>query len=68
MAKSGRIDKSRVSEDVIMKVFWRQNDRFADLFNAVLYDGLGYVKEYNGIKQWMMRWSFLVLSQQKGKS
>ena len=32
------------SSDVIMKIFWRQNDRFADLFNAVLFNGRNVVK------------------------
>lgn len=27
-----------------MKIFWRQNDRFADLFNAVLFNGRNVVK------------------------
>ena len=28
---------SRTYDDVIVKEFWRDNDRFADLFNAVLF-------------------------------
>ncbi len=30
--------------DVILKEFWRQNERFADLFNAVLFQGKGIIK------------------------
>lgn len=30
---------SRTYDDVIVKEFWRDNDRFADLFNAVLFKG-----------------------------
>ncbi len=31
--------KENVKPDVRWKNFWRQNDRFADLFNAVLFHG-----------------------------
>jgi hypothetical protein len=31
--------RKRKSTDVILKEFWRQNDRFADLFNAVVFSG-----------------------------
>ena len=29
----------KVKTDVVLKEFWRQNDRFADLFNAVVFQG-----------------------------
>ena len=32
-------DRKRVKTDVLLKEFWRQNDRFADLFNAVVFRG-----------------------------
>ncbi|HBD65817.1 MAG TPA: hypothetical protein DC028_02155 [Eubacterium sp.] len=35
---------SRTYDDVIVKEFWRDNDRFADLFNAVLFKGKCVVK------------------------
>lgn len=31
--------RNKVKPDVILKKFWRDNDRFADLFNATLFDG-----------------------------
>ena len=30
--------------DVILKDFWRQNERFADLFNAVIFRGKQIIK------------------------
>lgn len=30
--------------DVILKDFWRQNERFADLFNAVIFRGKQVIK------------------------
>lgn len=30
--------------DTILKAFWRNNERFADLFNAVLFDGKQILK------------------------
>ena len=36
------IDK--INADIIMKEFWRENSRFADLFNAVLFNGNTVVK------------------------
>lgn len=35
---------SRTYDDVIVKEFWRDNDRFADLFNAVLFKGKCVIK------------------------
>lgn len=35
---------SRTYDDVIVKEFWRDNDRFADLFNAVLFKGKSQVQ------------------------
>ncbi len=32
-------NQRKVKTDVILKEFWRQNDRFADLFNAVVFQG-----------------------------
>lgn len=31
--------KNKVKPDTILKNFWRDNERFADLFNAILFDG-----------------------------
>lgn len=31
--------QNKVKPDVILKKFWRDNDRFADLFNATLFNG-----------------------------
>ena len=31
--------QNKVKPDAILKTFWRNNERFADLFNAVLFDG-----------------------------
>lgn len=33
--------------DVILKDFWRQNERFADLFNAVVFRGKHWYKQGN---------------------
>lgn len=38
MANNAKI-KNRISDDIIVKEFWRDNDRFADLFNTVLFGG-----------------------------
>lgn len=35
---------TKVKADVILKDFWRQNDRFADLFNAVVFQGRKVLK------------------------
>ena len=32
-------DKNNIKPDTILKTFWRDNDHFADLFNAALFDG-----------------------------
>ena len=37
MSKSASCNK--VKPDTILKTFWRDNDHFADLFNAALFDG-----------------------------
>ena len=31
--------KNKIKPDVVMKEFWRVNERFADLFNGVLFQG-----------------------------
>ena len=31
--------KNKVTQDTALKNFWRDNERFADLFNAVLFNG-----------------------------
>ncbi len=36
--------RSKVKADVRLKDFWRQNDRFADLFNAVVFEGKEVIK------------------------
>lgn len=36
--------RSKAKADVRLKEFWRQNDRFADLFNAVVFDGKEVIK------------------------
>lgn len=36
--------KNNVKSDVRWKEFWRQNERFADLFNAVLFQGKEVLK------------------------
>ena len=32
-------EKNNIKPDTILKAFWRDNDHFADLFNAALFDG-----------------------------
>lgn len=39
--------KRRTSDDIIVKEFWRNNERFADLFNAVLFKGKCVIKAEN---------------------
>lgn len=34
--------KNRVKPDIILKEFWRDNERFADLFNGALFGGQRY--------------------------
>lgn len=41
---SDNTQNEQVTPDVILKDFWRNNDRFADLFNAVLFDGEQIIK------------------------
>lgn len=36
--------RKRTSDDIIVKEFWRNNERFADLFNAVLFKGKCVIK------------------------
>lgn len=37
-------ESRKIKTDVILKDFWRQNDRFADLFNAVVFQGKEVLK------------------------
>ncbi len=37
-------ERGKVKTDVVLKDFWRQNDRFADLFNAVVFQGKQVLK------------------------
>lgn len=37
-------ESKKIKADVILKDFWRQNDRFADLFNAVVFQGKEVLK------------------------
>ena len=37
-------EKSKTKPDTVLKDFWRDNARFADLFNALLFDGEGVIK------------------------
>ena len=32
-------ENNNIKPDTILKTFWRDNDHFADLFNAALFDG-----------------------------
>lgn len=36
--------KRKTSDDIIVKEFWRNNERFAELFNAVLFNGKCIIK------------------------
>ena len=36
--------QNKVKPDAILKTFWRNNERFADLFNTVLFGGEQIVK------------------------
>lgn len=38
------VEKKKVKTDVVLKDFWRQNERFADLFNAVVFQGKEVLK------------------------
>ena len=37
--KEGKTKDNDIKADVILKEYWRNNDRFADLFNQVLFEG-----------------------------
>ena len=39
--------RKRTSDDIIVKEFWRNNERFTDLFNAVLFKGKCVIKAEN---------------------
>ena len=34
----------KIKPDIIFKEFWRQNDRFASLFNTVVFEGEEVIK------------------------
>ena len=36
--------KQKIKPDVILKDYWRDNEHFADLFNAVLFEGKQLIK------------------------
>ena len=33
------MERNKIKPDTILKTFWRDNEHFADLFNAALFDG-----------------------------
>ena len=37
-------DMGNTKDDVIFKEFWRSNERFADLFNVVVFGGKEVIK------------------------
>ena len=37
-------NKGSSSKDIILKTFWRDNEHFADLFNAALFNGSQIIK------------------------
>lgn len=39
LAMGGILLKEKINTDVLLKDFWRDNDRFADLFNTILFKG-----------------------------
>ena len=39
-----RREKQRLKPDIVVKNYWRNNERFADFFNAVLFDGVQVIK------------------------
>ncbi len=39
--------RKKISDDIIIKEFWRNNERFADLFNAVLFNGKKVINAEN---------------------
>lgn len=40
----GTVTKNKVKPDTILKNFWKDNARFADLFNAILFNGENVIK------------------------
>ena len=42
--------KNNVKPDTVLKTFWKNNQRFADLFNTVLFDGNTILKP-NDLKE-----------------
>ena len=36
--------KKKLKADVVVKNYWRNNEQFADFFNAVLYEGKQVIK------------------------
>ena len=38
------VTKNKVKPDTILKNFWKDNARFADLFNAILFNGENVIK------------------------
>lgn len=38
------MEKNKIKPDTILKTFWRDNEHFADLFNAALFDGKQVLK------------------------
>lgn len=58
----------KADTDIVMKEFWRDNARFADLFNAVLFEGKEVIKagqlneldtDMSGTIQWKNGYSML---------
>lgn len=39
-----RREKQRLKPDIVVKNYWRNNEQFADFFNAVLFDGVQVIK------------------------
>ena len=38
------MERNKIKPDTILKTFWRDNEHFADLFNAALFDGRQVLK------------------------
>lgn len=38
------INQNKVKPDIILKNFWKNNERFADIFNAYLFQGEQIIK------------------------
>lgn len=36
--------KNKIKPDLILKNFWRNNERFADLFNTVFFNGQHFIQ------------------------